>query len=50
MGETANASSEAQVCASEQMAAEAVSEFAGALDGEEADTCMTDLLREFSED
>jgi hypothetical protein len=48
-GETATASSEAEVFASEQMAAEAVAQFAEALDSEQADTCMTDVLGE-SED
>ena len=50
MGETARASSQSQVFESERMAAEWVAEFAEALDSEEADTCMTYLLGEFSED
>jgi hypothetical protein len=44
MGETTSASSDAEVFESEQMAAEAVARFTQALDGEEADTCMADLL------
>jgi hypothetical protein len=50
MGETATASSETQVFESEQMAAEAVAEFAEALDGEEVDTCMTNWLAEFEDE
>jgi hypothetical protein len=50
MGETATASSGAEVFASEQMAAEAVAQFAEALEGEKADTCMTDLLGEFEDE
>jgi hypothetical protein len=49
MGETATASSEAEVFESEQMAAEAVAEFAEAVDGEEADACMTDWLGKFED-
>jgi hypothetical protein len=49
-GETATASSEAQVFESEQMAAEAVADFAGALDGEEADACMTNWLGKFEDE
>jgi hypothetical protein len=50
MGGTARASSQSQVFESEQMAAGWLAEFAAVLDSEEADTCMTDLLRAFSED
>jgi hypothetical protein len=50
MGETAMASSEAQVFEREQMAADAVANFAEALDREEADTCMTDRLGEFEDE
>jgi hypothetical protein len=50
MGETALASSDAEVFENEQMAAEAVAKFAQALDGEEADACMTDLLGGFEDE
>ena len=49
-GDTTTASSDAEVFANEQMASEAVAKFAHALDGEEADTCMTDLLGEFEDE
>jgi hypothetical protein len=50
MGETATASSEAEVFEREQMAAEAVQRFAETLDGEEADACMTDWLGRFEDE
>lgn len=50
MGETAIASSDAEVFENEQMAAEAVGDFAEGLDGEEADTCMTDFFQAGFED
>jgi hypothetical protein len=50
MGETAVASSEAQVFESEQMAAAAVEEFAEGLESEVADTCMSEMLAEFEDE
>jgi hypothetical protein len=50
MGDTTTASSDAEVFENEQMASEAVERFAQALAGEEADTCMTDLLGEFEDE
>jgi hypothetical protein len=49
MGEIAVASSHVQVFESEQMAAEGVADYDEALDGEQADTCMTELLGEFED-
>jgi hypothetical protein len=50
MGETAEASSEALVYESEQMAAEALEQWAQAIEGEEADTCMSEWLGEFEDE
>jgi hypothetical protein len=50
MGETAVASSDAQVFESEQMAADAVAEFAEDLGNDAADTCMSEMLGEFEDE
>jgi hypothetical protein len=50
MGETATASSEAQVFETEEMAADAIARFADAIDSAEADACMTDLLGEYEDE
>jgi hypothetical protein len=50
MGETAVASSEAQVFETEQMAADAVAEFVEGLGNEAADTCMSEMLGEFEDE
>jgi hypothetical protein len=50
MGETAVASSDAQVFENEQMAADAVAEFAEGLGNEAADTCMSEMLGGFEDE
>ena len=50
MGETATASSGAEVFESEQMAAEAVAEFAERLGSEVADTCMSEMFGAFQDE
>jgi hypothetical protein len=50
MGEAAEASSEAEVFETEEMAAAAVAEFTQAFSADEADACLSDLLGEFEDD
>lgn len=50
MGEAAEASSEAEVFETEEMAAAAVAEFTQAFSADEADACLSDSLGEFDDD